>query len=54
MGSMILKEMKHTCNLHYGEVRGDVLRPPHGTNTSCSIVKNIKKVAFGNTGHTTA
>ena len=28
---MITKEMKY--NLHYDEVRGDVLPPPHGTNT---------------------
>ena len=28
MGPMIPKEMKY--NLHYGEVRGDVLPPPHG------------------------
>ena len=26
---MIRKEMKY--NLHYGDVRGDFLRPPHGT-----------------------
>ena len=31
---MITKEMKNI--LHYGEVRGDVLPPPHDTNTSCS------------------
>ena len=37
MCPMILKEMKY--NLHYGDVRGDVLLPPHGTNTSCSVVK---------------
>ena len=37
MGPMIPKEMKY--NLHYGKVRGDVLPPPHGTNTSCSVVK---------------
>ena len=34
---MIPKEMKY--NLHYGKVRGDVLPPPQGTNTSCSVVK---------------
>ena len=33
MGPIIPKEMKF--NLHYGKVRGDVLPPPHGTNTSC-------------------
>ena len=27
---MFPKKMK--CNLHYAEVRGDVLRPPDGTN----------------------
>ena len=37
MGPMIPKEIKY--NLHYGEVWGDVLRSPHGTNTSCSVVK---------------
>ena len=37
MGQMIPKEMKY--NLHYGKVRGDVLPPPHDTNTSCSVVK---------------
>ena len=26
---MIPKEMKY--NLHYDDVRGDILRPPHGT-----------------------
>ena len=31
MGSMIPKEMKY--NMHYGKVRGDVLRSPHDTNT---------------------
>ena len=50
MGPMILKEMKY--NLHYGNVRGDVLRPPHGTNTSCSKI-NVKKIAFENKEHTT-
>ena len=29
MGSMNLKEIKY--NLHYDDVRGDFLRPPHGT-----------------------
>ena len=29
MGSMIQKEIKY--NLHYGDVQGDTLRPPHGT-----------------------
>ena len=38
MGSLIQKEMKKK-NLHYSEVRGDVLLPPHGTSTSCSKVK---------------
>ena len=33
----IPKEMKY--NLHYGDVREDVLRSPRGTNTSCSVVK---------------
>ena len=26
-------------NLHYGVGRGDILLPPHGTNISCSVVK---------------
>ena len=30
MGLVIPKEIKY--NLHYGDVRGDVLQPPHGTN----------------------
>ena len=39
---MIPKEMKY--NLHYGEVQGDVLPPPHATNTSCIFSKiNVKK-----------
>ena len=43
---MIAKEMKY--KLHYDDVRGDVLPPPHGNNTSCSLVKiNLKKIAFG-------
>ena len=29
MGSMIPKEIKYS--LHYDDVRGDFLRPPHGT-----------------------
>ena len=33
---MIPKEMKY--NLHYGDVREDALPPPHGTNTSCSVL----------------
>ena len=37
MSQFIPKEMKY--NLHYGDVRGDVLLTPHGTNTSCSVVK---------------
>ena len=39
IGPMIPKEMKY--NLHYGKVRGDVLPPPHGTNTSCSVVSHL-------------
>ena len=58
---MIPKEIKY--NLHYGDVRGDVLPPPHGTYTSCSVVrkkkkkkkkkKNVKKIVFGHKEHTT-
>ena len=49
---MIPKEMKYY--LHYDDVRGDVLPPPHGTNTSYSVVKiNVKKIAFENKEHTT-
>ena len=48
---MIPKETKY--NLHYGKVRGDVLPPPHGTNTKqCSKI-NVKTIAFGNKEHTT-
>ena len=32
MGSMIPKEIKY--NLHYNDVRGEFLRPPHGTTPS--------------------
>ena len=36
------KEIEY--NLHYGEVRGDVLRPPHATNASCNSEKiKVKK-----------
>ena len=44
MEQMIQKEMKY--NLHYGDVREDVLPPPHGTNTSCSCKINVKKDCF--------
>ena len=37
IGLMIPKQTKY--NMHYGEVRGDILRLPHGTNTGCSVVK---------------
>ena len=39
MCPMIPKEMIY--NLHCGDVRGDVLPPPYGTNTSCSVVKQV-------------
>ena len=33
---------RYKRKLHYSEVRGDVLRPPHGIfNTSCNEVKYI-------------
>ena len=49
---MIPKEMKY--NVHNGKLRGDVLPPPRGRNTNCSVVKiNVKKIAFGNKEHTT-
>ena len=38
---MIPREMKY--NLLYGKVRGDVLPPAHGTNTSCSVAKYTSK-----------
>ena len=38
---MIPKEMKY--NLHYGDEQGDALPPSHGTNTSCSLVKQASK-----------
>ena len=38
MSPMIPKEMKY--NLHCGDVRGDVLPPPYGTNTSSNEVCN--------------
>ena len=34
---MIPKEVKY--NLHYDDVRGDFLRPPHGT----TVKKKVKK-----------
>ena len=37
MGPMIQKEMKY--NLHYGNVRGDVLPPPHGTTPAAPDYK---------------
>ena len=37
MGPLVPQEMKY--NLHYGDVRGDVLPPPHNTNTSLREVK---------------
>ena len=49
---MIRREMKY--NLHYVDVRGDVLPPPHCINISCSVAKlNVKKIAFGNKEQTT-
>ena len=47
MGPVIPKEMKY--NLHYGDVRGDVLLPHQ---LQCSKI-NVKKIAFGNKEHTT-
>ena len=44
MGQMIPKEMKY--NLLYGEVRGDVLRPPRGTIICCSVVKKTSTDTF--------
>ena len=41
IGPMIPKDMKY--NLHCGEVRGNILPPSHGTNTSCSEVKYKSK-----------
>ena len=36
MGPMISKEMKY--NLHYGDVRGDILPPPHATVATFSTL----------------
>ena len=42
MGAMIPKEMKY--NLYYSKVRGDVLPPTYGTNTSLPFeTKNTPK-----------
>ena len=41
---MIPKEMKY--NLHYGEVRGDVVPPPYGTNTSKALLQ-LANVTLG-------
>ena len=35
MGPMISKEMKY--NRHYGDVRGDILSPLHGTITPAAV-----------------
>ena len=40
MGPMIPKEMKY--NLHYGNIRGDFLPPPHGTNTTMCTTENTE------------
>ena len=42
MGSVITKDQK-IYKLHYNEVRGDVLRHPHRTNTSCWEDERILK-----------
>ena len=44
MGPMIPKEMKY--NLHYGDVRGDVLPPPNDTNTSLIFSRNCSLFLF--------
>ena len=36
---MIRKEIKY--NLHYDNVRGDILRPPHGTTPATFSTSNI-------------
>ena len=49
MGPMIQKEMKY--NLHYGNVRGDVLPPPHGTKASCISKINAKRITCTTVSH---
>ena len=40
MGSIIQKEIKY--NLHYDDVRGDFLQPPHGTTeATVELIKNV-------------
>ena len=41
IGSMIPKEIKY--NLHYDDVRGDFLRPPHGTTPATVEYNKVKK-----------
>ena len=41
MGSMIPKEIKY--NLHYDDVRGNFLRPPHGTTPATAEKHKSKK-----------
>ena len=38
---VIPKETKY--DLHCCDVRGDLLPPPHDTNTSCSVVKSTSE-----------
>ena len=44
MGPMIAKEMRY--NLHHGDVRGDVLPPPHGSNMSFSLKRLVVQSLF--------
>ena len=44
MGPMIQKEMRY--NLHHGDVRGDVLPLPHGSNMSFSLKRLIVQSLF--------
>ena len=40
---MIPKEIKY--NMHYDDVRGDFLRPPHGTTPA--LLLNLEYLVFG-------
>ena len=44
MGLLITKDLNY--KLHYSEVKEDVLRSPHDTNTSYSEDKHILRALF--------
>ena len=50
LSPVAMKELKvkKIYKLHYSEVREDVLRPPYGTNASCSEDRLYKEVLESN------